>query len=95
VHCSSLQTHQKRASDPITDGCGPPYGCWDLNSESLEEHSVLLTPKPSLQPQVIFLTGNLLGVQGCVGWGWVEEVEPTLVGAIAGLVILGFYKKAG
>jgi hypothetical protein len=24
VHCSCLQTHQKRASDPITDGCGPP-----------------------------------------------------------------------
>jgi hypothetical protein len=25
-------THQKRASDLITDGCEPPCGCWDLNS---------------------------------------------------------------
>ena len=31
VHCSCLQTHEKRASDLITDGCEPPC-CWDLNS---------------------------------------------------------------
>ena len=31
VHCSCLQTHQKRASDPTTDGCEPPCGCWKLN----------------------------------------------------------------
>ena len=37
------------ASDPITDGCEPPCGCWELNSGSLEEQSVLLTPEPSLQ----------------------------------------------
>jgi hypothetical protein len=49
VNCSCLQTHQKRASDPITDGCEPPCGCWDLNSESLEEQSLLLTTEPSLQ----------------------------------------------
>jgi len=49
VHCSCLQTHQKRASDPITDGCEPPCGCWYLNSGPLEEQSVLLTPEPSLQ----------------------------------------------
>jgi hypothetical protein len=24
--------HQKRASDPITGGCEPTCGCWDLNS---------------------------------------------------------------
>jgi hypothetical protein len=42
VHCS-CQTHQKRASDPITDGCEPPCGCWELNSGPLEEQSVLLT----------------------------------------------------
>jgi hypothetical protein len=42
--------HRKRASDPITDGCEPPYGCWELNSGPLEEQSVLLTAKPSLQP---------------------------------------------
>jgi hypothetical protein len=46
----SSDTHQKRASDPITDGCEPPCGCWDLNSEPLEEQSVLLTTEPSLQP---------------------------------------------
>jgi hypothetical protein len=51
THCSHLQTHQKRASDPITDGCEPPCGCWDLNSEPLEEQSVLLTAEPSLQSQ--------------------------------------------
>jgi hypothetical protein len=50
VHCHSLQTHQKRASDPITDGCEPPCGCWELNSGPLEEQSVLLTSEPSLQP---------------------------------------------
>jgi hypothetical protein len=27
-YCSCLQTHQKRASDIITDGCEPPRGCW-------------------------------------------------------------------
>jgi len=50
VHCSCLQTHQKRASDPIMDGCEPPCGCWDLNSGPLGEQSVLLTSEPSLQP---------------------------------------------
>jgi hypothetical protein len=31
IHCPSLQTqtHQKRASDPITDGYEPPCGCWN------------------------------------------------------------------
>jgi hypothetical protein len=48
-YCSCLQTHQKRASDLITDGCEPPCGCWELNSGPLEEQSVLLTAKPSLQ----------------------------------------------
>jgi hypothetical protein len=42
-HCSYLQTHRMRASDLITDGCEPLCGYWDLNSEPLEEQSVLLT----------------------------------------------------
>jgi hypothetical protein len=46
-HC--LQTYQKVALDPITDGCEPPCGCWELNSGLLEEQSVLLTAEPSLQ----------------------------------------------
>jgi len=47
-HCSCLQTHQKRALDPITDGWEPPCGCWELNSGPLEEQSVLLTTETSL-----------------------------------------------
>ena len=50
LHCSCLQTLQKRASDPITYGCEPPCGCWELNSGPLEYQSVLLTAEPSLQP---------------------------------------------
>ena len=50
--CSScLQTHQKRALDPITK---PPCGCWELNSGPLVEQSVLLTTEPSLQPLCYF-----------------------------------------
>jgi hypothetical protein len=45
-----FRQHQKRASDPITDGCEPPCGCWELNPGPLEEQSVLLTAEPSLQP---------------------------------------------
>jgi hypothetical protein len=45
----STQTLQKRASDPITDGCEPPCGCWELNSGHSEEQSVLLTAEPFLQ----------------------------------------------
>jgi hypothetical protein len=48
VHCHSLQTHQKRASDAITNDCEPPGGCWELNSGSLEEQSMLLTAEPAL-----------------------------------------------
>jgi len=47
----SSDTHQKRASDFITDGREPPRGCWDLNSGPLEKRSVLLTTEPPLQPQ--------------------------------------------
>ncbi|XP_063128212.1 dynein regulatory complex protein 8 isoform X4 [Rattus norvegicus] len=52
VFCSCLQTHQKRTSDPITDGCELPCSCWELNSGPLEEQSVLLTTEPSLQPEI-------------------------------------------
>jgi hypothetical protein len=50
VHCCCLQTHQKGASDPITDGCEPPCDCWELNSGPQEEESVLLISEPFLQP---------------------------------------------
>ncbi|GAB1287655.1 Arfaptin-1 [Apodemus speciosus] len=36
---ASQETYQKRASDPNTDGCEPPCGCWELNSRPLEEQS--------------------------------------------------------
>ena len=49
-----LPAGQKRAPDLITDGCEPPYGCWELNSGPLEEQSVLLTAEPSLQPFILF-----------------------------------------
>ena len=32
---------QKRAPDLITDGCGTPCGCWELNPGLLEKQSVL------------------------------------------------------
>jgi hypothetical protein len=50
--CSAAYTPagQKRAWDPLTDGCEPPCGCWELNSGPVEEQSVLLTTEPSLQP---------------------------------------------
>jgi hypothetical protein len=34
---------QKRAVNPITDGCEAPCGCWELNSGPLEEQPMLLT----------------------------------------------------
>jgi hypothetical protein len=56
VHCSYLQTHQKRASDLITGGCEPPRGCWDLNLGPSEEQSVLLTTEPWRQPLYVLYT---------------------------------------
>jgi hypothetical protein len=49
VNCSCLQTHQKRASGPITEGCEPPSSGWELNSGPLEEQTMLLTAEPFLQ----------------------------------------------
>ena len=53
LHCGCLQTHQKKASDFIMDGCEPPCGCWDLNLE--EEQSVFLPTEPSHQPRKLCL----------------------------------------
>jgi hypothetical protein len=47
-----------RSHDLISGGCEPPCGCWDLNSGSSEEQSVLLTAEPSLQPQRRVLKGG-------------------------------------
>jgi hypothetical protein len=48
----------------MMDGCEPPCGCWEVNSGSLEEQSVLFTAELSLQPDVLislidmFVYGN-------------------------------------
>jgi hypothetical protein len=49
VHCCCLQTHQKRVLDPITDGCEPSCGCWELNSGPLEVSALncwVISPAP-------------------------------------------------
>lgn len=44
---------QKRAADPIVDGCASLGGSWEMNSGPLEgQPTVLLTPEPSLQTQL-------------------------------------------
>ena len=43
----SPQKHQRRLSDPVTDGC------WELNSGPLDEQPVLLTTEPRLQPMTL------------------------------------------
>ena len=56
-----MPADQKRAPDPITDGCEPPCGCWELNSGPLEEQAMLLTSEPSLQPpNKVFKTESYL-----------------------------------
>jgi hypothetical protein len=50
-----LLTQWKKALDPITDGCEPPCGCWELNSGPLEEQTVFSTTEPSLQPPKLYL----------------------------------------
>jgi hypothetical protein len=87
VHCSCLQTHQKRASDPITDGCEPPCGCWELNSEPMEEQSVLLTIDPSLQPIFFQKKHYILHLFICVSafistWDRIPLCSPGWPGAV-------------
>ena len=53
---------QKRTSDPIADGCEPPCCWWELNSERLEEQSVLLTTEPSLQLPLPYLFASYVNV---------------------------------
>ena len=46
--------------DPITDGCEPPCGFWELNLGPLEEQSVLLTTEPSHQHSLVLILTILL-----------------------------------
>jgi hypothetical protein len=70
AHCSCLQMHQKRASDLIMDGCEPPCGCWDLNSEQ----PVLLTTEPSLQPK----DHLLMELMQCYSWRKLVKIKNSL-----------------
>jgi hypothetical protein len=57
VLLACMPAGQKRAPDPITDGCEPLCGCWELNSGPLEEPTVLLASEPSLShARFYFLT---------------------------------------
>jgi hypothetical protein len=62
--------YQKRVSDPITNGCEPPCGCWELNSGPLEEQSVILTVDPSLQPR----TATLIKENISLGLVYISEI---------------------
>ena len=53
MYMSTLYTRQKRESDPITDECESPCGCWQFYSGSLEEQLVVLTAEPSLQALLV------------------------------------------
>ena len=63
VRCSCLQTLQKRASALLTDGYESPCGWWELNSEPLEEQSVLLTAEPSLQALLLIFKVSFCAAQ--------------------------------
>jgi hypothetical protein len=66
---------------PITDGCEPPCGCWELNSGPLEEQSVLLTTEPSLHPQCLrifkvrFVGKSSLTISHLCTCAWVCDVN--------------------
>jgi hypothetical protein len=47
-------TGQETASDPLTDSCGLPCSCWELNSGPLEEQPELLTAQPPCHPLFSF-----------------------------------------
>lgn len=44
----------------VTDICEIFFGLWELNLDPLEEEPVLLTHKPSLQPQLLLLLWVIL-----------------------------------
>jgi hypothetical protein len=76
IHCSCLQTLQKRASD----GCEPPCGRCDLNLGPSKEQSVLLTTEPPLQPKFCFLFCCLLSERKQSWVGGVERGSEELSG---------------
>ena len=72
---------QKRAPDLITNGCGLPCGCWELNSGPLEEQAELLTTEPSLQPPIflifcLFVETEFLCSLSCPWLSWNSLYRP-------------------
>jgi hypothetical protein len=63
VHCSCFR-HTRRGHRIITDGCEPPFACWELNSGPLEEQPVLLNTEPRMSPalEALFLIVTFLTV---------------------------------
>jgi hypothetical protein len=59
---------------PITDGCEPPCGCWELNSGPLEEQSVFLATESSLQLDVVILKHFLIIPNGVVKFNEVSII---------------------
>jgi hypothetical protein len=41
MYVNTLLLSPYTPEEGITDGCEPPYGCWELNSGPLEEQSAL------------------------------------------------------
>jgi hypothetical protein len=66
THCIYLQTHRKRASDPITDGCEPPGCCRDLNSGPGRTVSVLNCSAISLALLCLIYAFTVLEVESRV-----------------------------
>ena len=50
----------------ITDNCGPPCKCWELNLEPLEEQSVLLTVELFLQLREVTFCNKKLTIDWVV-----------------------------
>jgi hypothetical protein len=90
-HCHFLHMYQKRASDPIIDGCEPPCSCWELNSGHLQEQSVLLNTKPSLQPLILPFVRHL--VISSLGLLWINSFEHPSTNVYMGLCFHSFFFK--
>lgn len=60
---ASLSAQHNRASDSITESCEPPCGCWELNSEPLQEQPVkALVPSLPLAASHLNMDDGSLGL---------------------------------
>lgn len=55
--CAEAHTYGQKTADSLvlelTDRCGLPYWCWELNLGLLLKQHVLLTADPSLLPHIL------------------------------------------